>query len=220
MKHTTFTLLFYLAFFSASLFAQNEYTNPILKDTTPDEDFLHINFYDFRDALVELGINIYKFDLDIPQEGNYWFEIYVQEYKKNKLLNERVIYDDSTRIWVFRNKYAEYGYHKHLRVITRMPEDPEDLFKMKLKIKGCQHTRTIKDSVALRPYFLRQFEKPKLEINKNIPLLLYSSGWKYGSGQQFCGPGMPPAKLDHEMFNKSIHYFIVGYRLTETESKD
>lgn len=64
-------------------------------------------------------------------------------------------------------------------------------------------------------------EETNFELEKDIPLLLYSAGWETNMGgqkvRQFCGPGYPPADLNDDSFRKSDHYFILGYRVLDKD---
>jgi len=59
-----------LILFAQKSLAQNEYLDYRLRDTLPDKDFTIFNMNDFRDALVQLGINVYKWNLPIFPASN------------------------------------------------------------------------------------------------------------------------------------------------------
>jgi hypothetical protein len=225
MKTTSSFILtiFFSTFFITSTNAQNEYREYNIRDTVKDENFTIFNMNDFRDALVQLGINVYKWDLPIPQDKDYKIKFYVQEYKEGKLIRDSVLTSWSTKFWG-KNEMnrMEYQYIKNLRLITEMPEGDDVSFKMKISMNNnlFQMSSRFKDNPVLRPYFLIQFGEVEYETGKDIPLFLYTSGWKTmrvgEPSRQFCGVNFP-TDVNNEIIKKSVHYFIFGYRVVDEE---
>jgi hypothetical protein len=221
---TLFLLILTFLLFIEKNSAQNEYPDFHLQDTTSEENFTIFNLNDFRDALVQLGINVYKWTLPIPQDNDYKLCFYVQEYEGTRLVIDTVVEDWSTKNWGFdRKNHAIYIYLKNLRIITEMPENDNDKFKLKFSINSgkFQFGERLQDRIELRPYFLRKFEETEFEIGKNIPLLLYTSGEEImAAGQKsrrFCGPNYPAPDLSDNYIKNSIHYFVIGYRVVDEE---
>ena len=226
MKTTkTILLLILMSFFyieNAS--AQNEYLDYKIQDTVSDENFTIFNMNDFRDALVQLGINVYKWTLPIPQDKDYKLYFYIQEYEKTELLKDTLVEDWSTKNWGFDSKNrAIYTYLKNLRIITKMPDTDSDRFTLRFSLNSgkFQFGERFQDRVELRPYFLRKFEETEFEIGKNNPLLLYTSGEEIlaagRKSRRFCGPNYPASDLSDDYIKNSIHYFVIGYRVVDEE---
>ncbi|WP_163323019.1 hypothetical protein [Draconibacterium mangrovi] len=74
--------------------------------TVSDENFTIFNMNDFRDALVQLGINVYKWNLSIPQDKDYSLRFYIQEYEKTKLVKDTIIGGVSTNQSKIRDNRA------------------------------------------------------------------------------------------------------------------
>jgi len=228
MKKTKTFLLVIVSFF---LFieknnAQNEYLDYRIQDTVSDENFTIFNMNDFRDALVQLGINIYKWNLPIPRDKDYKFEFYYQEYENTRLLKDTVINRSTTKFWGFdNNSRVEYQYFKNIRIISEMPDFKDKTDKLRLRISVNSGKFQFGESILPRPeygvYFLRKFEETDFEIGKNIPLLLFTAGWETNvSGQkvrQFCGPNQPPSDLNDKSLSDSDHYFVIGYRVIDED---
>lgn len=219
-------LLFISTFFFSLLIitntsAQNDYREYNIRDTVTDDNFTVFNMNDFRDALVQLGINVYKWNLPIPQDKDYNLKFYVQEYKRGKLIKDSVLIGWSTEFWG-KNELnrVEYQYIKNLRIITEMPDGDNEVFKLKLSLNNTlfQMSARFKDNPELRPYFLMPFGDVDYETGKNIPLILYTSGWETmragEESRQFCGVNFP-TDINNKYIRKSIHYFIVGYRVVD-----
>ena len=225
MKRTSSLILtiFFAALFISSANAQNEYRDYNIRDTVKDENFTIFNMNDFRDALVQLGINVYKWNLPIPQDKDYKIRFYVQEYEEGKLIKDSVLTGWGTKFWG-KNELnrMEYQYIKNLRLITEMPEGDDKSFRMKISLNNnlFQMTARFKDNPELRPYFLMQFGEVEYKTGKDIPLLLYTSGWRTiragEDSRQFCGVNMP-TDINNEYIKKSVHYFIFGYRVIDEE---
>lgn len=217
-------LSFFLIIVTHKTQAQNEYLDYRLRDTVPDKDFTIFNMNDFRDALVQLGINIYKWNLPIPHDKDYKVHFYLQEYEKGKLIKDTVLADFSSKIWGFGNDgLAKYKYLKNLRIISEMPEHEEEYLTLKFSLNSgkFEFGKYIKDRPKLRSYWLRKFAETNFEIGKDIPLLLYTSGWdimiRGKKSRQYCGPNYPSADLNDDSFDDSIHYIILGYRVLDEE---
>ena len=213
-----------LILFAQKSLAQNEYLDYRLRDTLPDKDFTIFNMNDFRDALVQLGINVYKWNLPIPQDKDYKVHFYLKEYEKGKLIKDTVLYKSSSKYWGFGDEgLAKYKYFKNLRIISEMPDEKDEYFKLKFSLNSgkFQFGKYIKDRPELRSYWLRRFAETDFEIGKDIPLLLYTSGWEIMAGgkksRQYCGPNNPSADLNDNSFDDSLHYIIVGYRVLDED---
>jgi hypothetical protein len=146
--------------------------------TVPDADFTIFNMNNFRDALVQLGINVYKWNLPIPEDKDYKLKFYVQEYEKGKLIRDTVLNQWSTKRWG-------------------------------------------NDDRGMAAYiFLKQFDEIDFEVEKDIPMLLYTSGWDFviagEKSRRFCGTNHPNDVNDKDII-KSNHYFVFGYRVIEEE---
>jgi hypothetical protein len=228
MNTIKFSLLSFFLFF---LFveksnAQNEYLDYRIQDTISNEDFTIFNLNDFRDALVQLGINIYKWNLPIPEDKDYKLQFYVQEYEKTKLVSDTTVGTYSTKFWGFDiNNKIEYQYIRNLRIISEMPDLKDKTDKLKLRFALNSGKFQSGASFLPRPeyglYFLRKFEESQFEIGKNIPLLLFTAGWETYSGgikvRQFCGPNQPPSNLKDKSLSDSDHYFVIGYRVMDED---
>lgn len=222
---TLFSLIIYL-FISQSLTAQNDYHDWKLRDTVSDENYTIFNMNDFRDALVQLGINVYKWNLPIPKDKDYKLRFYVQEYEKRKLVKDSVVSGWSTIYWGHNeNNLAEYAFISRLRVISEMPDWTDKTDKLRFRIVLNSGKFGFGASILPRPeyglYYLRKFEETEFEIGKDIPLLLFTAGWETNVGghlvRQFCGPTFPPADLQDESFYNSDHYFVFGYRVLDED---
>lgn len=222
---TLFTLIIFL-FISQSLTAQNEYLDYQLRDTVSDENYTIFNMNDFRDALVQLGINVYKWNLPIPKDKDYKLNFYIQEYEKRKLVKDTVIESFSSKIWGFNGDHrAEYQYIRNLRIISEMPDWTDETDKFRFKIALNSGKREVSKSIFPRHeyglYYLRKFEETEFEIGKNIPLLLFTAGWETNvqgdKVRRFCAPNFAPADLQDDSFDNSDHYFIIGYRVVDEE---
>lgn len=228
MKTTKTLLLLILTFF---LFieknsAQNEYLDYRIQDTVSSENFTIFNLNDFRDALVQLGINVYKWTLPIPADKDYKMKFYVQEYEKSKLVKDSVVETWATKFWGFdENNRAEFQYMKNLRVISEMPDFKDKTDKLKLRVSLNSGKFQFGTRLLPRPeyglYYLRKFEETNFEIGKNIPLLLFTAGWEVSAGgkkvRQYCGPNQPPTDLKDKSLSNSDHYFVFGFRVDDEE---
>jgi hypothetical protein len=228
MKTTKTFLFLILTFF---LFikknnAQNEYLDYRIQDTVSSENFTIFNLNDFRDALVQLGINIYKWNLPIPTDKDYKLKFYVQEYEKTKLVKDSIVEDWSTKFWGFdENNRAEFQYMKNLRIISEMPDFKDKTDKLRLRISLNSGKYQFGESILPRSeyglYFLRKFEETEFEIGKNIPLLLFTAGWEINVEgfmvRQYCGPNQPPSDLKDRSLSDSDHYFVIGFRVDDEE---
>lgn len=228
MKRTSSFILtiFFATLFIASANAQNEYREYNIRDTVKDEDFTIFNMNDFRDALVQLGINVYKWDMPVPREKDYKLKFYVQEYEKSKLVKDSVVETWSTKFWGFNeNSRAEFQYMKNLRIITEMPDFDDKSDKLRLQVSLNSGKYQFKASILPRSiyglYYLIKFEETNFEIGKDIPLLLFTAGWETNfQGElvrQYCGPDFTPADLDDDSLRDSDHYFVFGYRVVDEE---
>lgn len=203
--------------------AQNEYMDYKTRATVPDADFTIFNMNDFRDALVQLGINVYKWNLPIPEDKDYKLKFYVQEYEKGKLIKDTVLNQWSTKRWGNDDRgMAAYIFLKNLRIITEMPEEDDPKFRLKFSLNNglYQCSGSISDRQELRPYFLKQFDEIDFEVGKDIPMLLYTSGWDFviagEKSRRFCGANHPNDVNDKDII-KSNHYFVFGYRVIDEE---
>lgn len=206
--------------------AQNEYLDFKIQDTVNDENFTIFNMNDFRDALVQLGINVYKWNMPIPKDKDYKIEIYVQEYEKTKLVKDSILQRWTSKYWGFnKNHRAEYQYIRNIRIISEMPVWPDKTDKLSLRIALYPAKFQSTESILPRPeydtYYLRKFEETKFEIGKNSPLLLITAGWETNvEGEmvrQYCGPNLTPADMDDDSLRESDHYFVIGYRVLDEE---
>jgi hypothetical protein len=228
MKTTSSFILtiFFSTFFITSTNAQNEYRDLKIRDKVKDENFTIFNINDFRDALVQLGINVYKWNMPVPKDKDYRLKFYVQEYEKTKLLKDSVVATWTTKFWGFdENSRAEFQYMKNLRIITEMPDfnDKSDKLRLKVSLNSgkFQFTASILPQPIYGLYYLIKFEETNFEIGKNIPLLLFTAGWETNvQGElcrQYCGPHFTPANLDDDSLRKSDHFFVFGYRVVDEE---
>lgn len=226
MKTTFLSLLILVLIISCTkpINAQNEYMDYTISDTVSDENFTIFNMNDFRDALVQLGINVYKWNLPIPPDKDYKLKFYIQEYEKTKLVKDTVIGGVSTKFWKDRDNRARYEYIKNLRIITEIPDRTDKTDKLRFRFRlnnGHQFGKSVLPRTEYNTYYLRQFAETEFEIGKNIPLLLYTAGWEMNNGgfmvRQFCGPKYPPADLKDRCFEDSDHYIILGYRVLDED---
>ncbi|RIJ47408.1 DUF5041 domain-containing protein [Maribellus luteus] len=228
MKTTSSLILaiFFATSFITSTNAQNDYRDFKIRDTVKDENFTIFNMNDFRDALVQLGINVYKWDMPIPRDNDYQLEFYVQEYEKAKLIKDSVVRTWTTKFWGFdENSRAEFQYIKNLRIISEMPDFNDKSDKLRLKVSLNSGKFQFTTSILPRPiyecYYLIKFEETNFEIGKDIPLLLFNAGWEINfEGElvrQYCGPNFIPADLDDDSLRQSDHFFVFGYRVVDEE---
>jgi hypothetical protein len=228
MKTIKFLFLTFLIFFLSTQkdSAQNEYLDYKIQDTVSNENFTIFNLNDFRDALVQLGINVYKWNMPIPEDKDYKLEFYLQEYEKTKLVKDTMVDSWSTKYWGFdANNRAEFQYLKNLRIISEMPDWKDKTDKLRLRIALNSGMFQFGVSTSPRPeyglYYLRKFEDTEFKTGKNIPLLLFTAGWEANSGgkmvRQFCSPNMLPSDLNDKSLADSDHYFVIGYRVVDTE---
>lgn len=226
--HTLFLTTIFVSFFALMAIGQNENLDFKIQEKQNEkaEDFTIFNMNDFRDALMQLGINVYKWNLDIPKDKDYRLVVYLQEYEHNKQVKDSIIYRGSSASWGFNdNHQVEYKYLSNLRIITEMPVYPSKVDKIKLRFKQYpsqfQNIQTITPRPEYHTYFIRQFADTELEVSKNIPLLLITAGWEANVGgeicRQFCGPNYPPADLNDKSLHDSDHYFVVGYRILDED---
>lgn len=228
MKTTRNLLLLILMFFLVveKNSAQNEYLDYKIQDTVSNENFTIFNLNDFRDALVQLGINVYKWTVPVPSDKDYKMKFYVQEYEKTKLVKDSVVETWSTKFWGFdENNRAEFQYLKNLRIISEMPDFKDKTDKLKLRVSLNSGKFQFGESILPRPefgfYYLRKFEETNFEIGKNIPLLLFTAGWEVNAGgkkvRQYCGPNQPPTDLKDKSLLDSDHYYVFGFRVDDEE---
>ena len=223
---TLFLLILSFLFFIEKTSAQNEYLDYKIQDTVSNENFTIFNLNDFRDALVQLGINVYKWNLPIPQDNDYKLKFYVQEYEKTKLIKDSVVETWSTKFWGFNeNNLAEFQYMKNLRIISEIPDFKDKTAKLRLRVALNTGKYQFSESILPRSeyelYYLRKFEESEFEIGKSIPLLLYTAGWETNAGgkliRQYCGPNLTPADLKDKSLSNSDHYFVFGFRVDDEE---
>ncbi len=228
---TTSTLILSITFLllmvcNSTVLAQNEYMDYKIRDTVPDADFTIFNMNDFRDALVQLGINVYKWNLPIPKDKDYKLKFYVQEYEKGKLVKDSTVGMQSTKFWGFNSDgLAEFQYLKNIRLITTMPDFNDKTSKLRIRISLNSNKFQLSQNILPRAeyglYYLRKFEEIEFELEKNMPLLLFTAGWETNVEgklvRQFCGPNYSPADLKDQSFNDSDHYFVFGYRVVDEE---
>jgi len=221
-KTTLLTAIFALTL-TSSISAQNEYRDWKIQDTVKDENFTIFNMNDFRDALVQLGINVFKWNLPIPQDKDYRLIYYLQEYERGKLIKDSVLIKWDTKYWGSDDQNrAVYKYIKNLRIITEMPENDEEYFRMKFSMNNSmlQIGGKFKDRPELRPYFLMKFGDIDFEIGKDIPLILYTAGWETvmagEEARRFCGV-YNPTNINNEYIQKCVHYIVIGYRVLDEE---
>lgn len=135
-----------------------------------------------------------------------------------------IIDKSSSKYWGFGDDgLAKYKYFKSLRIISEMPDENDEYFKLKFSLNSgnFEFGEYIKDRPDLHSYWLRRFAETNFEIGKNIPLLLYTSGWDVMVGgkksRQYCGPNNPSADLNDNSFDDSLHFIIVGYRVLDED---
>nr|WP_321485563.1 hypothetical protein [uncultured Draconibacterium sp.] len=227
-KKTLFLTTIFVSFFAVIAIGQNENLDFEVqeKENEYEEDFTIFNMNDFRDALMQLGINVYKWNMPIPKDKDYKLEIYVEEYEHRKLVRDSVLQGGSSMTWGFNDSHrAEYKYLSNIRIISEMPVYPTKVNKINLRItlypSKFQSIETILTRPEYNTYFIRKFAETDFEISKNIPLLLITAGWEANVEgficRKFCGPNNPPADLNDDSLHDSDHYFVVGYRVLDED---
>ena len=227
-KKTLFLTTIFVSFFTVIAIGQNENLDFKIqeKENEYEEDFTIFNMNDFRDALVQLGINVYKWNMPIPKDKDYKLEIYVEEYEHKKLVRDSVLQGGSSMTWGFNDSHrAEYKYLSNIRIISEMPVYPTKVNKINLRITLYPSKFQSIETILTRPeydtYFIRKFAETNFEISKNIPLLLITAGWEANIDgeicRKFCGPNNPPADLNDDSLHDSDHYFVVGYRVLDED---
>jgi hypothetical protein len=225
-RKSFFLTTIFVSFFALIAMGQNENLDFKIQEKENEEDFTLFNMDDFRDALMQLGINVYKWNMPIPKDKDYMLEIYVEEYEHKKLIRDSILQGGSSITWGFNDSHrVEYEYLSNLRIISEMPVYPSKVDKINLRITKypCkfQSIETILPRPEYDTYFIRKFGETDFEISKNIPLLLITAGWEANVGgvicRKFCGPNNPPADLNDDSLHDSDHYFVVGYRVLDEE---
>ena len=225
-KKSLFLITIFVSLYVVEAIGQNENLDFKIEEKENEEDFTVFNMNDFRDALMQLGINVYKWDMPIPKDKDYKLEIYVQEYEHKKQIKDSTLEWWSSKTWGFNeNHLAEYKYLRHIRIISEMPVWPEKVDEIRLRTtfypSKFQKTETILPRPEYDTYFIRKFAETDFQISKNIPLLLITAGWEANNRgticRKFCGPNHPPADLNDDSLHDSDHYFVVGYRVLDED---
>ena len=225
-KKSFFLTTIFVSFFAVIAIGQNENLDFKIQENENEEDFTIFNMNDFRDALMQLGINVYKWNMPIPKDKDYKLEIYMEEYEHKKLIKDSVLQGGSSMTWGFNDIHrAEYKYLSNLRIISEMPVYPTKVNKINLRITLYPSKFESIETILTRPeydtYFIRKFAETNFEISKNIPLLLITAGWEANVDgeicRKFCGPNNLPADLNDDSLHDSDHYFVVGYRVLDED---
>lgn len=194
-----------ITLFNQTLPAQNELINDQFKDK------LTINSQDIIEALKMSGIEIHKFLIgDFDQK--YKITFFIDEYKSDSLIQEKVLYKGNNTYKFFDEK-VQTGYISKIRIITK---ENDKGCKLSIDIEGT----TLNRQFSFNKTYNRQFFKwipyvnTTYQINHKVPIMAYISSWKEKNGYiRHCGIRvLTEDGIDtNKFFNKSPNYFIISY---------
>lgn len=201
-----------------SFHAQNfevDYSNP------------DITMEDMNAVLETLKMNVYKFNLHLPDSLKYKVCLFLEEYEDKEMLKEKVIWCTTSPYVTLRNGKRISKPFDGGRFIVKENKD-EFLLNVRMGDFGLPHYTVPIDSIYSNPHASRPFkiENTTLQEGKT-PLILIGSFWgstsKDGSTSllRFCFEKELAPDYSNETFDMMPHYFIIGLSVTkQTEKED
>jgi len=172
-------------------------------------DYSNIDNNDIIDALAFSGVEIFKFKID-SLEKNHNFYLILEEYAgKENLIKTDTLFGESPNNLTsedideirFLTKVENNSFAKVSLFISTPIASTWKEFEMEKKY--------------IRKHYWVKFEKSKIEINKDIPLLFLGSEWdSIYNGEKttrFCALPRIPLDLNGDAFDEIPHYYIISY---------
>jgi hypothetical protein len=169
---------------------------------------------DIQDAFAMLNVNMFNVSLPVNHLKKYKLSIYIDEYESNMVLkSHKTVWNDE----IGANTSA--GSNGKLSIIINKRSDTSTYAS--LKIGGNGPITLIK--VSPKYNILHQcnpFKSQTLVPGKNIPILLYGSGWHDPAlppdAIRFCMENELSADFKSNAFKSMPHYYIFSVEINET----
>lgn len=214
IKRITLILIFVVS--TNSFHAQNfevDYSNP------------NITMEDMDAVLQSLKMNVYKFNLHLPDSLKYKVCLYVEEYADKEMLEEKGIFCTTSPYVSLKNGERIFKPFDGARLIIKENKD-DFLLNIRMGDFGIPEYRVPIDSIYTNPHLPMRFkiENTTLQEGKT-PLILIGSTWESTSKDgstallRLCFEKELASDYSNEAFNMMPHYFIVGLNVTKQEEK-
>lgn len=211
MKPKTILTLLLVAM---SIAAQGQEKN----DYTP---FVKVEVGDIKEALRYLDVHIYKHDIGTFNEKPN-ISIIVEEWKDFKLVDSKVRMSLPLESTLWENDDMEkqptnivratsVAKNDSLLIVEIAINDIMQPFYLRLKEKAAEGKHL--------PYFPVPYKNKLVEMNKNIPIMLYGTMWhdKEYNVYRFCGRDYLTNEENDEdtkeFLTSSPHFYIISYRI-------
>jgi hypothetical protein len=205
------------------------YSQTFKKDIRPEsekEDLLdnyeasQISKVDLLSALNNLGVRVFNCNLFPRFTKPYRLNVNLDEYLNGQKISSKDVSPSEKNIYFFYDKDKQYAdYINKIKFIAR---DVDSLDMLTINIMG-NTTGGIKLRKNLQRthqfYSWRRYSVTNWVLNKDVPLLCYSSSWydKKFDIERSCGAvDLSKNKAaTEELIKNSPHYFMISYKVSE-----
>lgn len=186
-----------------------------------------------------LDIDVFRFDLTAFSNEKYAISLYIDEYENNQKkgrvrtnhLGENIVSLDEVPAerrdefrkmkqiaegeneWV-RIKSLSVYLRKMTDLTTTITINVPDAMQVSNSIKNRPVGEYKRNFYKVRPFTLTEIGTGDL---LTIPLLLYGSGWLYGSIIRFCGEREIDPDMKAEILTKIPHQYVLGLELKKVK---
>jgi len=211
------------------LISIHSYSQTFKKDPRSEgvkEDYLdnyeasQISKVDLLSALNSLGVRVFNCRLLPRFTKPYKLTVNLDEYVNGKKVSSKDISPNEKNVYFFWEQGKQYAdYISKIKFIAR---DVDSLDMLTIDIMG-NTTGGIKlrkqKERAHQFYVWRRFSVTNWTLNKEVPMLLYSSSWydKKFDFERSCGAVdlSKDKAATEELTKNSPHYYLISYKMSE-----
>jgi hypothetical protein len=194
---------------------------------SPDPTMYSVSQEDFRAILSLLKLEMFKFNVDFPEDMKCEAYLYLEEYENRDLIKEKII-------WGTRSPYTVFDKNGN------PSEQPLDFVKMFVKNNTTSFSLVIRmgefgidgyelkiDSIYKNLHACKPFKLPEeYKIGDELPLLLIGSYWNATSidgtmkAQKFCMENELLGDFSNQAFDLMPHYYVFGISIKEPRKEE
>ena len=186
---------------------------------------MSISEIDIIKALEMAGIRIFIVPIVPAFDKEYMLTVHLSEYVNGEKTNSRSI-DQNKNIYrylmidpITQERARYFDYVPKLTIFTK-DNDTSMSLTLENYVSSTSGIRLTKNKVRESQFYVwRPFSKTDWELNKEVPLMVYSSSWydEKNNIERNCAVRDLSLSEDatKELFDSSPHYFIISFKVSE-----
>jgi hypothetical protein len=218
-----------IIFLASVLISTNCYSQKLKIDQRPDsvkEDYMdayqasQISKVDLLSVLDDLGVRIFKCQLLPKFTKTYQLSVTLDEFVNGKKVESKEISPDANNLYFYWEQNKQYtDYISKIKFVAK-DVDSADLVTVDIMGNTIGGIKLMKQKKRIHQFYTwRAFSVINWELNKQVPMLIYSSSWydKRFNIERSCGAVdlSKDKAATKDLIDNSPHYFMISYKITQ-----